>query len=100
MLLRHPGERGIGIDHYAALVVDGDKYSVLKIPGKPGSVLPKGKFSPEQKGVPGVWQKDVVNGKVKTSLVPPKGNLCSLLKMADKIIEDPNLKQAKLDNPL
>ena len=40
MLLRHPGERGIGIDHYAALVVEGNKYSVLKIPGKPGSVLP------------------------------------------------------------
>ena len=50
--------------------------------------------------MPGVWQKDVVNGKVKTRLVPQRGNLTSLLKQADKIVEDPNLEQAKLDNPL
>ena len=59
MMKRHAGERGIGIDHWAALVVEGDSYSVLAIPDKPGSVLPKGKFSAEQKGKPGVWQLDV-----------------------------------------
>ena len=39
MLKRHAGETGLAIDHWAALVVDGDRYSVLSVPGKPGSVL-------------------------------------------------------------
>ena len=29
MILRHKGERGICIDHFAALVVEGDKFKVL-----------------------------------------------------------------------
>ena len=54
MLKRHSGERGICIDHFAALVVEGEKYSVLSPEGKPGSVL-DGSFSAEQKGTPGIW---------------------------------------------
>ena len=46
MMLRHSGERGIAIDHFAALVVEGENYSVLSISGKPGSVL-EGEFSEE-----------------------------------------------------
>ena len=29
MMRRHPGETGVGIDHFAALVVEGNRYSVL-----------------------------------------------------------------------
>ena len=37
MLLRHPGERGICIDHFAALVIEKDgSYNVLSLPGRPG----------------------------------------------------------------
>ena len=35
---RHPGERGLGLDHFCALVTEGDgSYSVLSCPGKEGS---------------------------------------------------------------
>jgi dipeptidase E len=54
MLLRNSGERGICIDHFAALVVEGDDFSVLSLPGRPGSVLNQ-EFSAERKGVPGCW---------------------------------------------
>ena len=32
MLLRHSGERGIAIDHWAALIIEGSEYRVLSIP--------------------------------------------------------------------
>jgi hypothetical protein len=38
MLLRHPNERAICIDHFAALVVNNDSYSVLSLNNQPGSV--------------------------------------------------------------
>ena len=38
MMQRHPGERGLGLDHFCALVTEGDgSYSVLSCPGKEGS---------------------------------------------------------------
>lgn len=40
MLLRHSGEQGIGIDHWAALILNGDDtYQTLSISEKKGSVL-------------------------------------------------------------
>ena len=50
MMLRHPGERGITIDHFAALVVEGGDFSVLSLEGKPGSVLGTDTFSPAREG--------------------------------------------------
>lgn len=41
MMLRHPGEQGICIDHWAALVLTGDgKFEVLSLDDKKGSLLP------------------------------------------------------------
>ena len=31
MMLRHPQERGICVDHFAGLIVDGDSYTVVRI---------------------------------------------------------------------
>jgi dipeptidase E len=98
MMLRHPGERGICIDHYAALVCEGENYRVLSLPGRPGSVL-DGKFSPEQKGAPGMWQKDVIEGKVVSKLVPESGKLVDLLKVAESIVDDPNCDLCRAENP-
>ena len=67
MLLRHPGEQGICIDHWAALIMNGDgTYKVLSLKGKPGSLV-KGntpKLSEKQEGIPWVWIKNVKNGKI------------------------------------
>lgn len=100
MMLRHSGERGICIDHFAALIVDDNKYNVLSLPGRPGSVMPDGTWSAGREGVPGAWQKDVVNGKLETTLIPSSGTLPSILKVADEITQDPRLEQCRLNNPL
>jgi len=102
MMLRHSSERGLCIDHFAALVVEGDRYEVLSLPGRPGSVLPDGSFSTRQEGVPGMWVKNVANGVVATSLVPESGNLADLLKPVAEgdIIQDPRLTHCRQANPL
>jgi dipeptidase E len=93
MMLRHPGERGVCIDHSAAVVVDGDEFSVLAIPGHPGSVgtvdgggsggdgggSGGGVFLSDRSGVPGVWFKDVIDGKLITTLAPKEGALSLLI---------------------
>ena len=100
MMLRHGGERGICIDHFAALIVEENQYQVLSLQGRPGSVMPDGSWSISREGVPGVWQKDVVNGNLETQLVASTGTLASLFKVADDITQDTHLEQCRLDNPL
>ena len=99
MMLRHPGERGITIDHFAALVIDGDQYRVISLEGKPGSVLDTETFSPTREGKPGCWTKDVVEGKVKTALVPTEGSLASLVRKATEMTDDPGLAVVRSSNP-
>jgi dipeptidase E len=96
MLLQHSGEVGIGIDHWAALVVEGDDYRVLSLHGKMGSVRTnpdtgKEEFSVES-GIPGIWIKTVVtvdNQTVVASRVcPPQGKLSDILRVASAIVRD------------
>ncbi len=98
MLLRHAGETGIGIDHFAALVVDGEDYRVLSIEGREGSV-DEDRFSPDRKGKPGIWRKTVVDGKVQAEVVPAAGKVRELLRKADVIVEDARLTAARAANP-
>ncbi|KAG7368602.1 peptidase S51 dipeptidase E family protein [Nitzschia inconspicua] len=106
MLLRHPGERGIGIDHWAALVVNGESYSVLSLEGKPGSILasPSGKEfgvdeSGNAKGVPGIWIKHG-NGHVSSNVCHPNGLLSEILGVPSEIIrESDDVKRCREANP-
>lgn len=101
MLLRHRGEQGICIDHFAALCVDGDAYHVLSLHGRPGSVLADGGFSEAREGVPGVWTKNVVDNEIVTTLVPPSGAIRDLLKDdAKDITQDPRLEAERSANPI
>lgn len=68
MMLRHSGENGLCIDHFAALILDGEDYRVLALADKLGSVAEDGSFSKERKGTPGLWIKHVDSDRVKTSL--------------------------------
>lgn len=99
MLLRHPEERGLCIDHWAAIVVDGDTYNVISLEEKPGSVMPDGSFSPDQQGAPGVWVKDVVDGEIKAKLAKNSGKLSELLRTPSRIVSDPNVQIARAQNP-
>jgi len=101
MLLRHSGERGICIDHFAALIVEGETYSVLSLPGRPGSVLANGGFSEAREGAAGIWVKDVTaDGKIVTRLAAPTGLLAELVKEAVSRVEDPKCDPCRLANPI
>jgi dipeptidase E len=99
MLLRHSGEIGIGIDHWAALVVAGEDYEVLSLDGKSGSVVNNDSNNPNQaifgvdengnaNGVPGIWIKEVIDGEVRSRVCPSRGKLKDILKPPTKIVED------------
>lgn len=105
MMLRHPKELGICIDHFAAIVVDGDNYSILSLPGRPGSVLPDGSFSEDRQGKPGVWTKKVQadGGTIVTQLVPFEGGqLIDLVASTplEDIVEDTRLAAIRAENPI
>jgi dipeptidase E len=112
MLLRHPGEVGIGIDHWAALVVTGEDYKVLSLNGKTGSVVFTDPMEPVRaefgvdestgtaRGVPGVWIKEVVNGQVHSRVCPSKGKLKDILRAPTEIVEDTEaVHLCRLANP-
>ena len=84
MMKRHPHELGIGIDHHAALEVDGDEFRILSIPGQTGSVHRK---DVDGKGrAPGAWIKYVDDdGTVHSKICPRSGKVTDLLQM----LEDP-----------
>jgi hypothetical protein len=73
LLLRYPGGKGIGIDHFAALVVDGEDYRVISIAGREGSVEGE-QFSPDRQ-------------------------VRDLLSQADGIVEGPRLATARAAGP-
>ena len=100
MMLRHPGEYGIAVDHWAALVLDGKGgYRVYSIPDKPGSVRADGTFVADGTGTPGVWLKEVEAGVVKSKLLPQAGAVSSLLRVPQEIVEDPRIPALRLANP-
>jgi len=83
---------GIGIDHYAAWIVEGDRYQVFALPGRPGSVGSNTeKFAVDSSGnatgTPGVWIKrvrqvrDNGNGElvVTSTVCPVEGSVSDLL---------------------
>ena len=101
MMIRHPGEYGIAVDHWAALIFDGSgAYSVFNVPDKPGSVSADGTFVSDGSGSPGVWLKEVTNGEVQSTLLPRSGLVSSLLRPAKEIIQDPRVSELRLANPV
>lgn len=102
MLLRHPAEVGLCIDHNAAFLIKGDHFRVIYPEGLVGSVLPDGTFSEERIGRPGVWIKEVVNNgtMVSARLCPEEGKLSDLLKLPVHIEQSTrHLKLAEKSNP-
>lgn len=107
MMQRHTGESAVGVDHYAALMIDGDDYKVISRRGdecgsKPchGSVAPDGSFSPTSDGVPGVWKLSVNNDGSQTRvLAPPQGKIQDLLPSTRYIVDSNFLPVARAQNP-
>ena len=99
MLRRHPGETGLAIDHFAALVLCDAEYQVLTLPDKPGSVMPDGANQPGQ-GVPGIWLKSVAaDGVIQEAALPKQGPTAALLHPARAIVEDVRVEKVRAANP-
>ena len=102
MLLRHPTEVGICIDHNAAFLIHGSDFRVLFPEGTEGSVMPDGTFSEQRLGRPGVWIKEVLQDEVTVSsrLCPESGKLSNLLRIPEEILHSTrNMKKAAIENP-
>ena len=99
MMKNSPIELGLGIDHNAALQIDGDSFKVLSIPGEKGSV-PRD----EGESVPGIWLKWIdKDGLVKSKVCPSRGKLGDLLQCVDepeKCWSDGRLVEARNQNPI
>ena len=101
MMKRHPYELGIGIDHHAALEVDGDEFRVIAIPGEIGSVP----IEDSEDKIPGVWLKYVDDeGILHSKTCPSSGKVTDLLQMLDDpqkhILLDDKVDQCRKENPL
>ena len=99
MLLRHPGERGVAIDHWAALVTEGDNYSVFSLEGESGSCRADGTLTADGTGSPAMWIKDVIDGAIVTTLVPSKGKLGDILRPATEVVKDERIDVIRKKNP-
>ena len=105
MLLRNSGERGIGIDHWAALCIEGERYRVISHEDRPGSIVidevaEEERFDPDRMGVPGVWIMEAVDGTVERWVCPSKGKVSDILRLPTDIVEDTKaLAKCRRDNP-
>uniref|UniRef100_A0A0G4FTA7 Peptidase S51 dipeptidase E n=1 Tax=Chromera velia CCMP2878 TaxID=1169474 RepID=A0A0G4FTA7_9ALVE len=103
------GENGLGIDHWAYIVLDGETYRVGAVPGKGGSQLEGGGFSEKGEGTPGVWHVSArplsdseVDEKVsvKREQLPRTGPASLLLRPAASIEKDPRVDIVRKLNPI
>jgi dipeptidase E len=98
MMRRHAGETGLGLDDWAGLLVDGDRFRVVHPDGRGGSVR-DGRFVEDRSGVPGLWVHEVVDGRVDIASAPGVGCLSDILRPARWIVDDPLVEPARLENP-
>ncbi|CAM41807.1 putative serine peptidase family S51, peptidase E [Leishmania braziliensis MHOM/BR/75/M2904] len=99
MLKRHPTERGIGLDHWALLILKGDgAYESVALPGK--SRVPTSGDASSTAAVPGVFILDVVDGAVQRRRMPTTGLLSDLLRVpTGPVVSDPFERFHAMENP-
>ena len=98
MMLRHPGETGLGLDDWAGLLVDGDRYRVVHPDGRAGSVSAD-RFVDDDSGRPGLWLHEVVDGRVEVRLAPTSGYLGDVVRRARSTVDDALVDAARAENP-
>ena len=101
MMKRHSSELGIGIDHYAALEIDGEDFRILSIPGQKGSIGDAG--DEPGTGTPGAWIKYVdESGTLQSMVCPSRGKVKDLLQMVDdntRFLLDERVELCRKQNP-
>lgn len=102
MVNRHSMELGLGIDHFAALEINGEEFRILSIPGEEGSV-PQGDSS-NAPLMPGAWIKYVDSeGEVQSKACPSCGKVEDLLQVLvdprKHIWHDERVELCRTENP-
>lgn len=100
LLQQHSGEYGIGVDNWAALMIDGDSYTLISRKGHTGSVNADGSFARNSTGYPGGWQMQIgPTGELQRKLIPRTGSVSNLLLPARYIVDTTMLTVARNQNP-
>jgi hypothetical protein len=100
MMQHHSGEYAVGIDNWAALVINGDNYNVVSRKGKQGSVGADGTFSENRTGHPGIWKLRINDqGQLERTLPPLVGRVSDLLSPPKYIAPSQQLSVARAQNP-
>ncbi|CAK9026789.1 unnamed protein product [Durusdinium trenchii] len=86
LLRRHPQERGICIDDWAALEIDGESYQIFVAPDAPKSAK--------------VFIKEIDGGTLQATGVPMEGKLHELLRRASAITQDERQELCRVLNPI
>ena len=98
MLARHAGERGLGLDDWAGLLLDGDDYRVVAPEGRPGSAR-DGRYVDDRSGQPGLWILEQAPSGLERRLAATSGRRGELLRPATSIEPDPAIMLARAQNP-
>ncbi len=101
MLRMHSGEKGLCVDNWAALIMEGGRYRVVSRHGKPGSVGHDGKYTEHSKtGTPGAFIVDISSdGKQRRRRVPTEGSISSIARRPNYIVQSQMLPVARIQNP-
>ena len=101
MLRMHSGEKGLCVDNWAALIMEGGKYRVVSRHGKPGSVGHDGGYTEHSKtGSPGAFLVSIgTDGKQRRTRVPTEGSIGSIARRPDYIVQSQMLPVARMQNP-
>lgn len=100
MMRRHPTERGIGIDHWAVLILTGDgAYEVFAVPGK-ARVAAEGEVGGDDT-TPSVYTLDMVDGgELAVRRAASAGRAADLLREAKgPVVGDPFERFCAMQNP-
>lgn len=101
MLRRHPTERGIGIDHWAILILNGDgTYEQFYPPGKTRSAPPGDATGSASPTTPGVFVLDVEGGITTSRRAAVAGPVTELLRApTGPVVADPFERFFAMSNP-
>jgi dipeptidase E len=99
MVSRHHGERGLGLDDAAGLLLADGRYRVVAQDGRTGSMAGE-RFVDDGSGRPGLWIVEGGGAAVRRRAAPPSGAVAELLRAPRTIEPDPLLRSARAENPI
>ena len=99
LLRQHSGAVGIGVNNWAALMINGDTYEVISRSNHSGSVGSNGEFVQDKSGKPGAWLLKIDCEELVGSLIPISGLVSNVPSNARFVANTSTLIVAKAQHP-